>query len=165
MTLADLKGVNLRRASIGSVSALAAARRKSFHCAQAVDSTPEMFKVRSSLRRVNTQCHQSPAHHQGEDETEGGGRNCLDCGEGPTPMLARALRRKFQAACPLSPVGSLSPANNSSRGDSPISQPPPSPPPPSAQTVTTAPPSPPPNSAQTTTNASSPFSVLEIREV
>ena len=149
--------MNLRRASIGSVNALAAARRKSFHCSQAIDSTPEMFKVRSSLRRVNTQHHQSPA---GE-----GGRNSLDCGEGPTPMLARALRRKFQAACPLSPVGSLSPANSSSRGDSPISQLPPSPPPPSAQTVTTAPPSPPPNSTQTTTNASSPFSVLEIREV
>ena len=159
MTLADLKGVNLRRASIGSVNALAAARRKSFHCAQAIDSTPEMFKVRSSLRRVNTQHHQSPARE------EGGRNSLLDCGEGPTPMLTRALRRKFQAACPLSPVGSLSPANNSSRGDSPISQPPPSPPPPSAQTVTTAPPSPPPNSAQTTTNASSPFSVLEIREV
>lgn len=158
MTLADLKGVNLRRASIGSVNALAAARRKSFHCSQAIDSTPEVFKVRNSLRRVNTQRHRSPAREEG-------GRSCLDCGEGPTPMLARALRRKFQAACPLSPVGSLSPANNSSRGDSPISQPPPSPPPPSAQTVTTAPPSPPPNSAQTTTNASSPFSVLEIREV
>lgn len=163
MTLADLKGVNLRRASIGSMSALAAARRKSFHCAQAIDSTPEMFKVRNSLRRVNTQRHLTPAQ---DKEEERGGSSCLDCGEGPTPMLARALRRKFQAACPLSPVGSLSPANNSSRGDSPISQPPPSPPPPSAQTVTTtAPPSPPPNSAQTTTNASSPFSVLEIREV
>ena len=155
MTLADLKGVNLRRASLGSVNALAAARRKSFHCGQAVDSTPEMFKVKNSLRRVATQRHQSPARE--------GGRHSMDCGEGPTPMLARALRRKFQAACPLSPVGSMSPANSSSAGDSPISQPPPSPPPPSAQT--TAPPSPPPNSSQTNTNASSPFSVLEIREV
>ena len=153
VTLADLKGVNLRRASLGSVNALAAAtRRKSFHCGRAADSTPEMFKVRSSLRRVNSN-NQSPSRE--------GRRNSLDCGEGPTPMLARALRRKFQAACPLSPIHSMSPTN-STPADSPVSQPPPSPPPPSAHT--TAPPSPPPNSAQTT-NASSPLSVLEIREV
>ena len=156
MTLADLKGVNLRRASLGSGNALAAvaARRKSFHGGQVMNdsTTPEMFKVRSSLRRIHAN-NQSPSRDAR--------RNSLDCGEGPTPMLTRALRRKFQAACPLSPIHSLSPTN-SSTADSPISHPPPSPPPPSAQT--TAPPSPPPNSAQTT-NASSPLSVLEIREV
>ena len=152
VTLADLKGVNLRRAGLGSVNARAAARRKSFHGGLTTDAAPEMFKVRSSLRRVNTQ-NQSPS--------PSARRNSLDCGEGPTPMLARALRRKFQAAFPLSPIHSMSPTD-SGPVVSPVSQPPPSPPPPSAQT--TAPPSPPPNSAQTT-NASSPHSILEIREV